>query len=414
MYILTLIILILTALFYGVRYYRLDKVKAQAWQERDQVSFLLENLNDGLIEYNKDFSIVRMNKSAEFLTGVSATEIVGKKVSMEDAEIPKLSALVRVSYPVFGEEGTQEKTELKTNNSVSIESHDVAVEYPQKRKFRVFTVSKIDSKSNDSTGFIKIFRDITKEDIISHSKSDLVAVAAHQIRTPLAGIKWVLSALMEGDYGNINDEQKKIIKRGLATNNDLVKLVDDILDVSKIEEAKFDYNFTKSNIIELLQTGIDYLRDKAATRNIALITDFPAVSLEVTLDAERLRMVIVNLIDNAITYSKEGGTVSITVKDLVDKVSVSVKDSGIGIPEKYQKRIFSKFFRATNAKQVKTHGTGLGLFLSKTVIEAHGGMINFKSNESDGTTFTFEIPKIPPEQTLAQPKKPDPEKVYGL
>ncbi len=415
MYTLIVVVLLFLAI---ISFYKQRKWKNTSQKEKlakEQIATLLENLNDGLIEYDGGMKILRLNKNTETILGIVATDAVGKTVKPADAESLKIGNLAKVSYPAFGSKVKHEAVETepkKGGKVVTLETYDVVINTPAEKKVRVFTAAKVEKRSNEPVGFIKVIRDITREDIISHSKSDLIAVVAHQLRAPLSAIRWILGSLADQDYGPVNDKQKELITKGTSTTAELVSLVDDILDVSKIEEAKFDYNFEKVNVPDMIAKITDSLKEKALKRKINLISDLPKEKLEATFDQERMKMVITNVIDNAINYSKEGGSVGIKAEARGEEIAVMIRDSGIGIPKEAEEKLFEKFYRAKNARQTKPQGTGLGLFLAKTIVEGHGGKISFSSKENEGTTFTVTIPVNPKVKSDAPKEKS--EKVYGI
>lgn len=414
-YTVLVLILLSGVIYYGWRSHVLFNSRKDARAEKEQIAFLLENLHDGLIEYNEHMSVVRMNRSAESLIGVKASDISGRKITIEDAKNEAISTLAKVTYPILGDPESIEKIGDAKNSKIKAEVHNVSVTTPRQAKYKVMTVPKIDDKTDTPEGYIKIVRDITKEDLISHSKSDLVAVVAHQLRTPLSGMRWILAALKSGDYGTPTEAQAKLLERGLAANKDMSKLIDDVLDLSKIEEARFEYSFKEDDYVEMVKQTIKNVRDKANTKQITLATDLPANPVKGIFDSTRLQMVVNNLLDNAISYTPEKSSISVKILDEQSKVTIEVRDGGIGIPKENQEKIFNKFFRAPNAQKVKTHGTGLGLFLAKTIVDGHGGKIWFESEEGKGTTFFIEIPKNPESADLAKPEKnTSPDRVYGF
>src|SRR3989344_3398874 len=314
MYTIVLIVLFLLAIFFGYKSLQATHRIKSVTRQCEEVSFLLENVNDGIIEYDSSYKVLRINKRAEILIGVKAHDIVGKKVEL-GADQSKATTLTRITYPSFGEnEEHIEAPDGGSGHNLTIDTYEIITDSPAKRKYKIFTVPKTSADSNRPIGLIKIVRDITREDIISHSKSDLVAVAAHQLRSPLANAKWIFGALLDGDYGTLTDKQKELLTQGALTNEGLVKIVDDILDLSKIEAASFDYTLTKQNIVTFIRDTVKSLEAKARAANVALLTDLAELQpekVEFTFDAIRMRMMLINLIDNAISYSRIGSSVAI-------------------------------------------------------------------------------------------------------
>lgn len=225
-------------------------------------------------------------------------------------------------------------------------------------------------------------------------KSDFISVAAHQLRTPLSGVKWVLKLLLDGDLGAISLEQKEMLKRGFDTNEKMIQLVNDLLNVSRIENGKFGYDFKENDFTKLLAALVDNSDLVAKARRIEVLLEDRAHVGPFFFDAEKLLIALQNIVDNAIKYTLPGGRVMISIERQGDYVQVKIKDSGVGIPKDEIHKLFSKFFRATNVIHLQTDGSGLGLFIVKNIIMRHGGQIWVDSIEGKGTTFTIIIPLI--------------------
>ncbi|MFA5270129.1 MAG: PAS domain S-box protein [Patescibacteria group bacterium] len=243
-------------------------------------------------------------------------------------------------------------------------------------------------------GRIWFFRDITREKQIDTMKSEFVSVASHQLKTPLAGIKWITELLLGDKIEKPSEKQIEYLNDIQSSNNRMLKLVNDLLDVSHIETGrKFEIVKQPTDIAELvgmaLKNNQQLAKDKQVTVTICKGAE-PKLSLNV--DSDKIRQVFENLINNAIKYSKEGGQVEIGCQHGKKEITLSVKDNGIGIPQSQQNRVFEKFFRADNALTQATDGTGLGLYIAKAIVEAHGGKMWFESEENKGTTFFFSLP----------------------
>lgn len=227
-------------------------------------------------------------------------------------------------------------------------------------------------------------------------KTEFISVAAHQLRTPLSAIKWIFSTLVdEGDNDNLTSEQRSLLMKGFESNERIIRLINEMLVVTRIESGKMSYNFTFIHIEDLIDSCLEDFRRQAENRKIDLRFIDPSTKLPyINIDPDKIRAVLQNLIENAFYYTKDGGYIKIDVTVLDKMVKVSVSDNGIGIPEKQQPGIFNKFFRADNALKARTDGSGLGLFVSKNIVEKHNGSIGFESKEGQGTTFYFTIPYV--------------------
>ncbi len=236
----------------------------------------------------------------------------------------------------------------------------------------------------------------TKE--LDRQKSEFLSIAAHQLRTPMAGIRWVSQMLYDGDMGTMTDEQKHHLGNALENINRMISLINDLLDITKIEEQRFKYKFVVTDLVKLCRDQVEALSELAKGGSVTVhVIHEPAGEILAEIDVEKLSLAINNLIDNAIKYSPKGGVVEIGVMKHGSIVHCYVKDHGLGIPKSSQTEVFTKFFRAPNVLKVITEGSGLGLFLVKDIITKHEGKIWFESVEGTGTTFFFDLP-------IAQPK----------
>jgi signal transduction histidine kinase len=224
-------------------------------------------------------------------------------------------------------------------------------------------------------------------------KSQFVSVAAHQLRTPLAGIRWTLYALLEEQVGKLNADQKKFAGDAYQATTRLIDLVNDLLDVSRLEEGRFGFKIKRAAFVPIVTSVYEGFQSMAKNKGIDLSLTLPEKELPLLdIDEEKVGIALENFIENAIKYTVPPGSVSVKVIEESDQVSVEVSDTGIGIPKDQVPRVFEKFFRGENAQLFQTSGTGLGLYVSKNIVEHHGGAVYFKTEENKGSVFTFSLP----------------------
>ena len=249
------------------------------------------------------------------------------------------------------------------------------------------------AREGKNLGAICVFQDITERHNLEKEKDDFLSIAAHQLRTPLSGIRWMVESLIEGDDGELPAEAKATLDQIYENNQRLIILVNDLLDVSRINMGKSKEEPVSINICKMLKDAVESLAGLAKERNVSVSFEkICALNPEVRFGPRHLFQTLENLISNAIKYTPERGRVRIWADFKEDKVIIGISDTGIGIPKNEQDKIFKKFFRASNAALVETEGSGLGLNVVKSFVEEAGGRIWFESEEKKGTTFFVELP----------------------
>jgi len=229
--------------------------------------------------------------------------------------------------------------------------------------------------------------------LIDKMKSEFVSLAAHQLRTPSSAVKWTTKMVLDAELGKINKEQREFLEDSYNANERMIALINNLLNVARIEEGRYIFKPVLTNIREIVEDVIDSYKKEAKREGVKVEFKKPKKKLpEVVIDVEKMQLVIDNLVKNAIRYTLSGGKVIISLKYLKKTIEFSVKDTGAGIPKQQQNRVFTKFFRGSNIMRMETEGTGLGLYITKNIIEAHRGRIWFESEQGKGSTFYFTIP----------------------
>ena len=266
----------------------------------------------------------------------------------------------------------------------------------------------LQAKVNDATG--KLRRVNEKLKALDETKDDFISMASHQLRTPLTSVKGYLSLVLDGDAGKIPEQQSKLLKQAFTSSQRMVYLISDLLNVSRLKTGKFVIETTPVNLSEVISDELAQLAETAQSRSVELLYDKPKDFPEVQLDETKTRQVIMNFVDNAIYYTPAGGHIKIALEDKPSSVELRVIDNGMGVPKSEQHHLFTKFYRAGNARKARPDGTGLGLFMAKKVIAAQGGAILFESQEGKGSTFGFAFSKAKlaaqPSSALVHPGTP--------
>lgn len=262
-----------------------------------------------------------------------------------------------------------------------------ALQYEEIQKFNVTLQEQIEQATK------KMQKTNEKLRAMDETKDEFISMASHQLRTPLTSVKGYLSMVIEGDAGELNEMQHKLLDQAFVSSQRMVYLIADLLNVSRLRTGKFIIEAAPTNLADVIQGEVEQLVETAGSRGLTLKYDKPENFPTLMLDETKVRQVIMNFIDNAIYYTPTGGNITVNLKDLGQSVEYTVVDDGIGVPKSEQYHMFSKFYRAENAKKARPDGTGLGLFMAKKVIVAQGGSIVFKSAEGKGSTFGFTFAK---------------------
>jgi signal transduction histidine kinase len=252
----------------------------------------------------------------------------------------------------------------------------------------------LQARINEATN--KLQRSNNKLQVLDQTKDEFISMASHQLRTPLTSIKGYLSMVLEGDAGKINEDQEKMLQQAFISAQRMTYLISDLLNVSRLKTGKFVLESTQTNLAKVVKQEVEQLKDTARVRNLKLVYDEPKDFPIISIDETKIRQVIMNFLDNAIYYTRDGGTITVELHDKPKSTELTITDNGMGVPKNMQPHLFTKFYRAPNAKKARPDGTGLGLFMAKKVIVAQGGAIIFKSQEGKGSTFGFSFPKKPP------------------
>ena len=349
-----------------------EEARRRAEEEKEKTLTIITNFTDGLLVFDLENKLALINPRAEDFFGVQGSDIIGRTI-LELNTFPGIEPLVRL----VGEEikGVFRK-ELPIKEGLTLE---------------VSTVPMISRE--EKLGTIVVLHDVTREKMIEKMKSEFVSLSAHQLRTPLSAVKWTLKMLLDGDLGEITEEQRDFIEKTYQSNERMINLINALLDVTRIEEGRFLYKPILTNLESVVQFVINSCKEEIERKKIEFEFIKPKKKLpRVILDVEKMRLAIQNLLENAIRYTEPGGRVTVSLKSGKKEIGVLVKDTGIGIPKDQQERVFTKFFRGANVIRIATEGSGLGLFITKNIIEAHGGKIWFQSVENQGTTFYFTLP----------------------
>ncbi len=360
----------------------------EAWKnteaEKEKTMAVISNFTDGLLVFDKNDIIDMVNPRAESLLDRNASDLTGKKVE----DLKKDEHLNSLTDILIGSEEFDK--EINEGNESELRKE---IEIKKGQTLEVSIIPII--TGGNRSGTLVALHDISREKTVEAMKSEFVSIAAHQLRTPLSAIKWTMRMLLDGDLGDLNDDQIELVKKTYASNERMVNLINDLLNVSRIEEGRYLYKPELVHIEDIVKPLVESYKPEIERRELKLKINKPKEKTPtIAADTEKITLVVQNFLDNAMKYTPKKGEIvlSISHKTNPDRIQLSVKDSGVGIPQDQQSRLFGKFFRAANVIRMETEGSGLGLFICKNIVKAHGGNIWFESEEGKGSTFFFDLP----------------------
>lgn len=339
----------------------------------------VENASDQIIITDPDANIIYANKTIERLTGFTKDEVIGKNPGkmwggqMDKKFYKKMWEIIKIKKETFrGEFTNKKKNGEKYIAAISI-------------------TPIFDSEGNISF-FVGIERDITHEKEVDRMKTEFISLASHQLRTPLSAIKWFTEMLLAGDAGELGAEQKEFIEQVYGSNERMIELVNALLNVSRIEQGRMAIEPKPTDLIELVNQVLMELRPKIEAKNHKVKVNKEGEIPQISIDPKLIRQVYANLISNSVRYTPEKGEIDVVISRKGEDLVSQISDTGRGIPRELQRRVFTKFFRGENILDISPEGTGLGLYIAKSVVESSGGKIWFESEEGKGTKFWFTLP----------------------
>lgn len=349
----------------------ITRIRGVLTEEMSRVDSMLTAVNDGLIMITKEGEMPLINKKMKEFLNITDD----KKVSAFD--------IVHLLYGIFDIRGAMDQA-LAENKAVTFPKILIG------RTYYKVTANPVNNSKGEPHAIVFVFSDITQEEEIDKMKSEFISTTSHQLRTPLSSIKWFLEMLINGDLGALNDKQKGVVTDIYNSNERIIALVNDLLDVSRIESGKVTLEPTPTNMVEFINSMLTELKQMFTKREQEFAFTHPESVPRIMLDPKLVWQVLQNLLTNASKYTPDKGKISLALSLEPDCVLIKVIDNGFGIPDFQKKRVFEKFFRADNVS--KMEGTGLGLYIAKEIIEASGGKLWFESTEGKGSTFFITLP----------------------
>ncbi|MEW5692529.1 MAG: ATP-binding protein [Candidatus Hydrogenedentota bacterium] len=344
---------------------------------------VISSIAEGIVVINNDYKIITFNQMAEKITGYSKEEAIEK--SCKEVFFHEHCGLdVCKSRCIFGKV-------LETGMTMI----NYEIQMVNKRKPPtplLINAAPLFDSTSIQIGCVTIFQDISKLKEVDRMKSDFIALVSHELRTPMAAIKGSTDLILKQKLGPLNQEQIKLLNIASNNVNRLVRLVNELLDLSKIEAGELTIEKKSFIFSEILSEVIEILDQRIKKKNISIKTTIPDDLPPIYADPDGLKQVLINIIGNSIKFIQKRGKIIITTIKKDKEIVFKIQDNGPGIPSNDLPYIFDKFYRAKNSYTKKSGGAGLGLAIAKSIIEAHKGNITATSEEDKGASFTFTLP----------------------
>jgi signal transduction histidine kinase len=356
----------------------LEKKIKELSEEHGRMSSLVESVKLGVVMVDLSLNIILSNSAAKIILGKPAAE----KILFDD-----LASKIRGNIDI------SQALSYYVRSGSPLNIQEVMIE---ERYFRLFMSPVRDITEKTFIGAVIVIEDITEQKKLDRMRTEIISITSHQLRTPSTIIKGNLEMIMDSASGQLSAEQEELLKDIYTGNQRMIRLINDLMDVARIDEGKFKLDAEPSQLEKIVEEAVKILEPLAKEKQVSLIYNYPSAPLPpVKTNAPRVQQVIQNIIDNAIKYSgKEGkGKVEVEIIEGGKFLELLVKDNGIGIPAGEQDKMFERFSRGSNSTKLDPGGgSGLGLYIARAIIEQGGGKIWFDSKENEGTVFHTTYP----------------------
>ncbi|QTN00049.1 PAS domain S-box protein [Sediminibacillus dalangtanensis] len=353
----------------------LQQITLQEKMQENQMSTVIDNMESGLMLIDEKGYVHMVNRKFLSIFGSTEKDYLGF-LYYDVLDKEKIHKAVQEAFLY------EEKVKVSFSITSGLE-----------RKAVEAVGAPIFNDKRELKGAVLVFHDITELKRLEEMRKDFVANVSHELKTPITSIKGFAETLLEGAMED-TELRRQFLEIILKESGRLQTLIYDLLELSKLEKEELRLEYTEVNVPSLVHDLLPVVKQQADKKQIELTADLPD-QLAAVVDEERLKQVLINLLNNAVNYTQEQGKVALTILRNVDKLKITVADTGIGVPEKAQSRIFERFYRVDRARSRNTGGTGLGLAIVKHIIEAHKGSIYLDSKLNEGTVFTVELPLKP-------------------
>ena len=348
----------------------------QIISEKNKGEAILSNIEDGVVVFDTDLKVTGINPAGRRMLDLEFVE-VRALVCANILPTPNICEMIRRTV------------ETGDRPDVPEEQRIITLQKGERSRHYLFSVTPIRGRDLKVSGIVLLLRDVTRLKEVERLKSEFVMAASHELRTPLTGMGMSIDLLLEHASQGLAEKDRELLQAAHEEVHRMKALVNDLLDLSKIEAGRIELEFEKVPVQTLFEHVHEVFKGQAEMKHVKLTSELAGDLPEVRADANKVTWVLTNLISNALRYVSQDGQIQITAKKIGPHVHLSVHDNGPGIPPEYQSKIFQKFVQV---KGRQSGGTGLGLAICKEIVRAHGGAIWVESSSGQGSTFTFTLP----------------------
>jgi len=342
--------------------------------EKKKTEAIVRSVASGVVVVNNNGEVMLMNPAAEKLLNTTKEEKIGKPLT-EGAKKEQLFSMAK-------------STSLSGETDIEIDGQE------DTKKILRSSSAVIEDENGQTVGMVMVLNDVTKQKELEEIKTEFISNVTHELRNPIGAIKQSISVILEETAGPLTEPQKKFLSNAKRNLERLGCLIDDILDLAKLEAKNMEINPQPMTIETPIDEVCETLDTWTKNKEISLIKNIQSNLPHVYFDPDRMTQVLMNIVSNAIKFTPKGGSITISAKlsEKKDQVEIDIADTGVGIPKNDLPKIFGRFQQASNKSSGDKSGTGLGLTIAQEIIHLHKGKITVDSEENKGTTFTFTLP----------------------